>query len=525
MVSVSRPSSFVNAKTITSMNRLFRITLLTLIAAAAMPAHAIERSKLVSYAQSLKGKKEAELKTAIYNLTRNANTLNYGSGTNCTWWGFYVTDKDAEGYVIDRYSNNKVKFGSRGSAASGMNIEHSFPKSWWDGSKNQAYKDLYNLMPSESDANSSKSNYGMGIVTTVKFDNGCIKVGTGNGGMQLWQPAEVWKGDFSRGYMYMATAYQNLNYEGEGLKSLQNGDYPTLKEWAYTLYLKWMREDKVSQVEVDRNNAVAEIQGNRNLYVDFPTLAEYVWGDSINYEFDPDVALTTADGDERYAAYNPSEGGGNSGGGGGEGGDSGNEGGDGGEEVTPPVGGLLFNEPFDDITDGNNTSNSGSGSVWNGCDHFPSVTAAYQAGGAVKMGTGSKTGSITSAAIPFAGGTLCVSIDVKGWTTVEGELDVTLGNKKKTVEYSAKMSDAFETATLTFDNVPANPTLTIATTAKRAFVDNVKVWQPTGTGITTLTGTPQQTGNAFFSLSGQKLCTRPAAPGIYIYNGKKFVVK
>lgn len=501
------------------MNRLLRITLITLLTTAGLSAYAINRTQLVSYAQSLKGKKKAELKTAIYNLTGKANTLSYGSGSNSTWWGFYVTDMDAEGYVIDRYSNIKVKFGNRGSVASGMNIEHSFPKSWWGKEKNQAYEDLYNLMPSNSQANSSKSNFGMGIVTSVSYDNGCIKVGKGSDGTQLWQPAEVWKGDFSRGYMYMATAYQNLTYEGEGLKSLQNGTYPTLKEWAYTLYLKWMREDKVSQVEVDRNNAVADIQGNRNLYVDFPTLAEYVWGDSIDVAFNPDVALTTADGDERYAAYNPAEGGGG-------GDDGGDEGGDGGEDTpVPPADGILLDAPFDDITEGNNTSNSGSGTLWDGNSQFPNAGEAYQAGGAVKLGTSKKTGYIASSALSTKGGTLYVAISVKGWTTVEGKLDVTLGNEKKTVEYSAKMSDAFENVTLTFENVPATPTLTIATTAKRAFIDNVKVWQTAGTGITTPDATAQQEDNAFFSISGQKFSKMPTKPGIYIRNGKKFVVK
>lgn len=501
------------------MNRLLRITLITFLTTAGLSAFAIERTKLVSYAQSLKGKKKAELKTAIYNLTGNANTLSYGSGSNSTWWGFYVTDKDADGYVIDRYSNNKVKFDSRGSAASGMNIEHSFPKSWWGETKNQAYKDLYNLMPSDINANSIKSNYGMGIVTSVSKENGCIKVGKGSDGTQLWQPAEVWKGDFSRGYMYMATAYQNLTYEGEGLKSLENGTYPTLKEWAYTLYLKWMREDKVSQVEVDRNNAVADIQGNRNLYVDFPTLAEYVWGDSIDVAFNPDVALTTADGDERYAAYNPAEGGGG-------GDDGGDEGGDGGEDTpVPPADGILLDAPFDDITEGNNTATNGSATAWDGNSQFPNKGEAYQAGGAVKLGTSKKTGYIASSALSTKGGTLYVAISVKGWTTVEGKLDVTLGNEKKTVEYSAKMSDAFENVTLTFENVPATPMLTIATTAKRAFIDNVKVWQTVGTGITTPDATAQQEDNAFFSISGQKFSKMPTKPGIYIRNGKKFVVK
>ena len=254
------------------------------------------------YYDALKDKKGAELKTAVHNIIKNANVLDYGSGKGSTWWGFYSTDND-NGYVIDRYSNNRVKFVSRGAVASGMNIEHSFPKSWWGGSKNQAYKDLYNLMPSDSKANSSKSNYGMGIVTEVSYENDCIKVGDGDQGFKVWQPSTEWQGDFSRGYMYMATAYQNLTWTGEGLNSLEKGDYPTLKTWAYKLYIKWCKADPVSQTEIDRNEAVYKIQGNRNPFVDFPNLMEYIWGDSIDYAFDPATTV-------KSVKYNGGSGGG-----------------------------------------------------------------------------------------------------------------------------------------------------------------------------------------------------------------------
>lgn len=254
------------------------------------------------YYDALKDKKGAELKTAVHNIIKNANVLDYGSGKGSTWWGFYSTDND-NGYVIDRYSNNRVKFVSRGAVASGMNIEHSFPKSWWGGSKNQAYKDLYNLMPSDSKANSSKSNYGMGIVTEVSYENDCIKVGDGDQGFKVWQPSTEWQGDFSRGDMYMATAYQNLTWTGEGLNSLEKGDYPTLKTWAYKLYIKWCKADPVSQTEIDRNEAVYKIQGNRNPFVDFPNLMEYIWGDSIDYAFDPATTV-------KSVKYNGGSGGG-----------------------------------------------------------------------------------------------------------------------------------------------------------------------------------------------------------------------
>jgi len=278
--------------------------------AVAMSTFATEmsRKQLAQYASSLQGKKKAELKAAIYALTSPTSVLDYGSGAGSTWSGFYKTDRYDDGKCRDRYSNDIRYFTTQTSAISGMNIEHSFPKSWWGGSENNAYKDLFNLMPCEAKINSSKSNYGMGKVTAAATDNGCTKVGSGKAGTtnaNLWEPADKWKGDFSRGYMYMATAHQNLcnQYTSEGLKSLEKNTWPTLQTWAYTLYLEWIREDRVDQIEVDRNNAVYDIQKNRNLFVDFPQLAEYVWGDSIDVAFDPTSSLTSAYDDPRYEKY------------------------------------------------------------------------------------------------------------------------------------------------------------------------------------------------------------------------------
>lgn len=47
------------------------------------------------------------------------------------------------------------------------------------------------------------------------------------------------------------------------------------------------KTDSVSTLELDRNNAIAAIEGNRNLFIDYPNLAEYVWGDSVDVAFDP----------------------------------------------------------------------------------------------------------------------------------------------------------------------------------------------------------------------------------------------
>ena len=294
-------------------NKMKRLGIILGLLALCAWTHAITRDSLVNYSISLKGLKKESLKTAAYKLmNKNVSMLNYGSGKNKTWWGFYYTDRNPDTKeCINRYSANKFYFGSynTGEAVSGMNIEHSFPKSWWGGASNNAYKDLFNLYPSDSQANSTKSNYPMGVVTYVTSEEpGYDKVGTGTidgvSGRKCWEPGNQYKGDFSRAYMYMATTYQNLIWQGEqGLQQLEEGDWPTLKSWAYTLYLTWIKNDPVDKLEIDRNNAVFALQGNRNLFVDYPYLAEYIWGDSIDVPFNPATSITTAVDDDRYIQH------------------------------------------------------------------------------------------------------------------------------------------------------------------------------------------------------------------------------
>ena len=274
-------------------------------------ANAIDRKTLAQYASSLQGLKKEQLKAALHKLMDKKKVLKYGGrGPGYTWHGFWYTDRDPQtNECYNRYSDKKFYFESTntGNAIAGMNIEHSFPKSWWGGHKNDAWCDLYNLYPSDSQANSSKSNFVMGVVVNVKEEAGVgyDKVGMGYADgrlVKMWEPGDRFKGEFSRSYMYMATTYQNLNFVSEGTKQLETGAYPTLKKWSSDLFRQWSKNDRVDEMEIKRNEAVYKIQGNRNLFIDYPNLAEYVWGDSMDVEFNPNYAITTASDDARYTS-------------------------------------------------------------------------------------------------------------------------------------------------------------------------------------------------------------------------------
>ena len=147
---------------------------------------------------------------------------------------------------------------------------------------------MWNLYPSDGPANQAKLNYPFGETRTTTFDNGVTKVGApkagyGGGASSVFEPADEYKGDFARTIFYMATVYDDLPWVYNYM--FVSNSYPTLLPWAYNMLLQWAREDPVSQKEIDRNDIVEQYQGNRNPFVDFPNLAEYIWGLSTDETF------------------------------------------------------------------------------------------------------------------------------------------------------------------------------------------------------------------------------------------------
>src|SRR5690606_36152927 len=136
---------------------------------------------------------------------------------------------------------------------------------------------------------------------------------------------------------------------------------------------------------------------------------------------------------------------------------------------------VCFLDDFSDIVNGHSNDPNGSGTSWNGNDDFPTVERAYQAGGAVRLGVGSAIGFIESRDLTEVEGDITVNLMVKGWTNVEGDLIVSIDGQSETLTYTAVMAEDFEEVTVNFTEVTAGSNLKIATSAKRAFIDNVEI--------------------------------------------------
>ncbi len=171
------------------------------------------------------------------------------------------------------------------------------------------------------------------------------------------------------------------------------------------------------------------------------------------------------------------------------------------------VGVTALSEDFASITAGDNTTSAGSPTAWTGNANFPGATIvrAYQAGGVVKLGTSSNTGSITTKTLDLSanGGAFTVSFKVKGWTTVEGGILVSVnGADTRTATYTSVMAGGFETKTLQFTGGTASTTVTFATSAKRAYLDDIQIGTASATSpVITLSGSPVALGAVYGSAS------------------------
>lgn len=130
------------------------------------------------YYNSLNGKCGVALLEAVKAVAEDHTVISYG---NDTWQAFRSTDVitiDGTDYWWDMYSNEKVPVGSSKPDSKIMNIEHSVAQSWWKGSSESPRKnDIVHLNPSNSDANSRKSNYPLGEIETETWSNGVTFIG------------------------------------------------------------------------------------------------------------------------------------------------------------------------------------------------------------------------------------------------------------------------------------------------------------------------------------------------------------
>jgi hypothetical protein len=233
------------------------------------------------YYDSLEGKSGPALKQAIQDIIANPTVVhahNYGDMIEILKTADQNPKNSNEVWLMYvEQSRSKLEFQDTGINTGKWNREHIYPQSRGgyadgtlsspDGKNIWLLTDANNLLAGHADAhhlraedaaeNTSRSNKNYGL--------------TGYNGPSGTKSS--WKGDVARSVFYMAARYNALSVVNGDIADTtvgQLGDLATL--------LSWNALDPSDDFEMNRNNYIYTWQVNRNPFIDYPDLANYIWG-------------------------------------------------------------------------------------------------------------------------------------------------------------------------------------------------------------------------------------------------------
>ncbi|MCQ2311395.1 MAG: endonuclease [Paludibacteraceae bacterium] len=256
------------------------------------------------YYDGIDGKKGDAVLDALHKIIDGHTSISY-SGLE----PYYArTDLTSQGYIWDMYSLCTFTMsdanGGQKRVCDCWNKEHSVPQSYFNEASPMK-SDLFHVYPTDARVNNFRSNYPYGETSSTEYVDGDKKalghIGSSNfSGYsgKIYEPDDEYKGDLARTYFYMVTRYLDKNFtqsaNGSATFTYSNGR-AGLTSYGVRLLLKWHRQDPVSSKEIARNDAVYGIQHNRNPFIDYPCLVEYIWGDNKADQLDMATIMVSSD--------------------------------------------------------------------------------------------------------------------------------------------------------------------------------------------------------------------------------------
>jgi len=225
---------------------------------------------LGQYYGPAQGKEGAELLRALHLIIRTGH-VDRGYAQARDEMFSVVADIDGDNRIEDIFTGE-----SRGPITdrkdayeAGFNTEHTWPQS--QGATGIAQSDLHHLQPGDIRTNEKRGSYPYGDVVKAVWSTGTgpaqAKLGVDALGETVFEPYAAVKGDIARGLLYFYTRYNESRPADFSTKNLKH-DLETL--------LRWNAADPVDDRERARNDAVQQVQGNRNPFVDHPEFVDKV---------------------------------------------------------------------------------------------------------------------------------------------------------------------------------------------------------------------------------------------------------
>jgi len=262
----------------------------------------------VGYYNTLEGKSGAALKQAIQDIIANPAVVrahNYGDieiilkkadqnplNSNQVWL-MYVEQP-----------RSKLDFQETGLNTGKWNREHIYPQSrggFTDGTSSipdginvWATTNADDIMAGHADAHHIRAEDGPENSTRGNKDYGEYLGPTGTQGS--------WRGDVARALFYMACRYNALSVVNGNPANTTVGQIGDL-----ALLLQWNQTDPRDDFEMNRNNYIYTWQMNRNPFIDYPNLADYVFGANFGQPWFSNLATTSFDSSRIVLYPNPTK--------------------------------------------------------------------------------------------------------------------------------------------------------------------------------------------------------------------------
>ncbi|MGM0634862.1 MAG: endonuclease [Bacteroidota bacterium] len=233
------------------------------------------------YYDEIDGKSGQELRDALRDIISEEGEVRAHTYAD-VWTMLYELDENPENsnqsWLLYIEEPRQKFLRQRGSVSAGYwNREHVFPRSR-GGFYAIEEDDIATGKDVWLNTNADSIRHGMTDIHALRATDATENISRGNKNFGDYNgPLNnqgSFKGDVSRAAFYMAIRYNFLEIVEGFPTETENGQLGDL-----TTLLQWHEDDPVDDFEKNRNNLAYEWQRNRNPFLDFPDLVDYIWGD------------------------------------------------------------------------------------------------------------------------------------------------------------------------------------------------------------------------------------------------------
>lgn len=274
----------------------------------------------VGYYSSLEGLSGAALKQAVQDIIANPSVVHLHSYADI-WeilrtsdqnplnsgqiWEIYLEqpmskiDQQQSSSIVGKWNREHIFCQSRGGfdvaqgdTADGIGVWNTTSAA----STVDGVSDAHHIRAVNGQENSSRNNKNYGPVNSAT-------VYAGAAGTQ-----GSWRGDVARACFYMAVRFNGLNVvngDPSECNGACTGSNPSGNIGDLATLLSWNVTDARDDFEMNRNNYIYTWQQNRNPFIDYPTLADYIFGAQYGQPWFAPLSSATFDVSEIKVYPNP----------------------------------------------------------------------------------------------------------------------------------------------------------------------------------------------------------------------------